>query len=87
MPGTLIPAWYQSITPVCSDFVIVSLVWGISLGLSGFAVFRIADQTRNQYRRRKKVTSYMVFIWLELIASTIFGGVGWGYVTGTIPPR
>ncbi|KAH8686389.1 hypothetical protein BGZ61DRAFT_507123 [Ilyonectria robusta] len=86
MPGTLIPPWYQSITPVCSDFVIVSLVWGISLGLSGFAVIRIADQTRNQYRRRKKVTSYMVFIWLELIASTVFGGVGWGYVTGTIPP-
>lgn len=28
----------------------------------------------------------MVLIWLELIASTIIGGIGWGYVYQTIPP-
>lgn len=28
----------------------------------------------------------MVFIWLELVASTIIGGIAWGYVRLFIPP-
>ncbi|KAH7125977.1 hypothetical protein EDB81DRAFT_663574 [Dactylonectria macrodidyma] len=86
MPGTLIPPWYQSSEPTIDDLIIVSTTWGISLGLSGFGIFRVANQTRNQYRRKKKVTWYMALIWLELIVSTVFGGVGWGFIMGKIPP-
>jgi hypothetical protein len=87
MTGTLIPPWYQSDTPSCDDIIIVSTIWGMSLGLSALAVFRVADQSYHQYRRKQKITSYMVFIWLELIASTVFGGIAWGFVRGHIPPR
>ncbi|KAH6996978.1 hypothetical protein EDB80DRAFT_138268 [Ilyonectria destructans] len=85
MPGTLIPPWYVSHQPSCDDLVVVSVVWGLSLGLSIFGFIRAADQTFHQWKRARRVTAYMVFIWLELVASTIIGGIGWGHVFGSIP--
>lgn len=87
MNETLIPPWYQSDQPSCNDIIIVSTIWGMSLGLSGLGIFRAIDQSYHQYRRKQKVTSYMVFIWLELIASTVLGGIVWGHVQGHIPSR
>ncbi|KAF7532537.1 hypothetical protein G7Z17_g13627 [Cylindrodendrum hubeiense] len=86
MPGTLIPPWYVPDAPSCDDVSVVSVVWGLSLGLSIFAIIRAANQTFHQWKRARRVTAYMVFIWLELIASTIIGGIGWGFVYGDIPP-
>ncbi|CAM1509352.1 Fc.00g030910.m01.CDS01 [Cosmosporella sp. VM-42] len=86
MPGTLIPAWFHPEIPTCHDAVIVSIIWGLSLGLSLFGVIRAGNQTHHQWKRTGRVTTYMILIWLELIASTIIGGIGWGYVHLSIPP-
>ncbi|KAI5457291.1 hypothetical protein BGZ63DRAFT_326176, partial [Mariannaea sp. PMI_226] len=84
--GTLVPPWYHIFIPSCEDMIIVSTIWGVSLGLSGLGLVRVAEQSYHQYKRKRKVTSYMVFTWLELISSTIFGGLAWGILRGNIPP-
>ncbi|KAH7160625.1 hypothetical protein EDB81DRAFT_320864 [Dactylonectria macrodidyma] len=86
MPGTLIPPWYAPDLPSCDDLTVVSVAWGFSLGLTAFGVIRASNQTLHQWRRTRRVTAYMIFIWLELVASTVIGGIGWGHVYGTIPP-
>ncbi|KAK7403448.1 hypothetical protein QQX98_010769 [Neonectria punicea] len=77
MTGTLVPPWYRADKPSCDDLAIVSVVWGLSLGLSAFGVIRAGNQTYHQWKRTRRVTAYMAFIWLELIASTIIGVVFW----------
>ncbi|KAH7149782.1 hypothetical protein B0J13DRAFT_274808 [Dactylonectria estremocensis] len=86
MPGTLIPPWYIPDLPSCNDLTVVSVVWGFSLGLAVFGLIRAGNQTFHQWKRTRRVTAYMVFIWLELVASTVLGGIGWAHVYGTIPP-
>ncbi|KPM45782.1 hypothetical protein AK830_g830 [Neonectria ditissima] len=86
MTGTLVPSWYRADSPSCNDLAIVSVVWGLSLGLSAFGVIRAGNQTYHQWKRTRRVTAYMVFIWLELVASTVLGGMGWGHVYGIVPP-
>ncbi|RSL49153.1 hypothetical protein CEP51_015538 [Fusarium floridanum] len=84
--GSLIPSWYQYDQPSCEDLAIVSVVWGMALALSAFGLIRVVTQTYRQWKRARRVTTYMVLIWLELIASAIIGGLAWGYVHGNIPP-
>ncbi|KAK7424238.1 hypothetical protein QQZ08_008726 [Neonectria magnoliae] len=77
MTDTLVPPWYRADKPSCDDRTIVSVVWGLSLGLSAFGAIRAGNQTYHQWKRTRRVTAYMAFIWLELIASTIIGVVFW----------
>ncbi|KAF5010189.1 hypothetical protein FDECE_3630 [Fusarium decemcellulare] len=84
--GALIPPWYQYNEPSCEDLAIVSIAWGMTLALSIFGLIRCGTQTYNQWKRARRVTAYMVLIWLELVASGIIGGLAWGYVHGNIPP-
>lgn len=86
MAGTFIPPWYQYHEPTCDDLAIVSIVFGLSVGLIIFAVIRASNQTYHQWKRARRVTTYMVLIWLELIASSVIGGLSWGYVKGSIRP-
>ncbi|EEU42583.1 uncharacterized protein NECHADRAFT_47370 [Fusarium vanettenii 77-13-4] len=84
--GALIPPWYQFDQPSCEDLAIVSIVWGMALTLTAFGLIRVVTQTYRQWKRARRVTTYMVLIWLELISSAIIGGLAWGYVHGNIPP-
>uniref|UniRef100_A0A0B7K1W7 Integral membrane protein n=1 Tax=Bionectria ochroleuca TaxID=29856 RepID=A0A0B7K1W7_BIOOC len=87
MPGTLIPPWFVDNAPTPDEFATASVIWGISLGLTIFAIIRATNQTYHQWIRKHKVTAYMVFIWLELVSSAIIGGTAWGYMRRDIPPR
>ncbi|KAM5348578.1 hypothetical protein ACJ41O_008402 [Fusarium nematophilum] len=84
--GTLIPPWYQYNEPTCEDLAIASVAWGLTLGLTLFGVVRAGTQTYSQWKRARRVTTYMVLIWLELVSSAIMGGLAWGYVHGNIAP-
>ncbi|CAH0022868.1 unnamed protein product [Clonostachys rhizophaga] len=86
MLGTLIPPWFVDNAPTPDEFATASVIWGISLGLTIFAVIRATNQTCHQWIRKHKVTAYMVFIWLELVSSAIIGGTAWGYMRKDIPP-
>lgn len=84
--GILIPPWFEYHQPSCSDWAIVSIVFGMTLCLTLFGLIRVSIQTYNQWKRAQRITTYMILIWLELIASGVIGGLGWGYVRGTIRP-
>lgn len=86
MTGTFIPPWYQYRQPTREELAIVSIVFGITLGLTIFAAIRAANQTYHQWKRARRITAYMVLIWLELIASGVISGLSWGYVDGLIRP-
>lgn len=86
MPGTLIPPWYDYNEPSTHETAVASVVWGLSLGLTAFGAIRASDQSLAHWRRTRRVTPYIVYIWLELVASTIIGGIAWGYVRLYIPP-
>ncbi|KAF4977898.1 hypothetical protein FZEAL_5646 [Fusarium zealandicum] len=84
--GSLVPSGYEFDEPSCEDLAIVSVAWGLTLGLCIFGLIRVSIQTYQQWKRARRVTAYMVLIWLELIASAIIGGLAWGYVNETISP-
>ncbi|RBA20027.1 hypothetical protein FPRO05_09327 [Fusarium proliferatum] len=84
--GLLIPPWFEYHEPSCSDWAIVSIAFGMTLCLSIFGLIRVGIQTYHQWKRAQRITTYMVLIWLELVSSAIIGGLGWGYVRGTIRP-
>ena len=86
MLGTLVPTWFVYNRPSAHELAIASNIWGISLGLTGFGVVRASNQCFAHWRRTRRVTPDMVFIWLELITSTAIGGIAWGYVQRFIPP-
>ncbi|KAH7304070.1 hypothetical protein B0I35DRAFT_484742 [Stachybotrys elegans] len=86
MPGTFVPTDFVRDYPDREELAVVAVVWGVSLGFSIAAVIRAASQTYTHFRRTRKVTAYIAFVWLELISSTIIGGTAWGYIRGTIPP-
>ncbi|QGI69017.1 hypothetical protein CEK26_012975 [Fusarium fujikuroi] len=84
--GLLIPPWFEYHEPSCSDWAIVSITFGMTLCLAIFGLIRVGIQTYHQWKRAQRITTYMVLIWLELVSSAIIGGLGWGYVRGTIRP-
>jgi hypothetical protein len=85
--GTFVPPNFRVDVPSEDELVAVGVVWGLSLPLTVFGIFRCVRQTYSQYRRTKRVNLYMLLIWLELISTTLMGGTAWGYVRGVIPPR
>ncbi|KFH48298.1 hypothetical protein ACRE_008000 [Hapsidospora chrysogenum ATCC 11550] len=84
--GTLIPPWYAPEVPSCDDLAAASVVWGVSLGLTVFGVIRAVHQTFTRWRRTHRISAYIIFVWLELVSSTIIGGMAWGYVRQNLKP-
>lgn len=87
MTGTLVPPWFVLPPVSLDDLITASIFWGIAMGFTILAIVRAANQTVSQWRRARKVTAYMIFIWLEIVVSAILGGISWGYLRETIPPR
>ncbi|CAH0017095.1 unnamed protein product [Clonostachys rhizophaga] len=81
-----VPPNFRVDVPSEDELVAVAVVWGLSLPLTVFGIFRCVQQTYSQYRRTRRVNLYMFLIWLELISTTLMGGTAWGYVRGVIPP-
>lgn len=85
--GTLIPPWFVPNNPTCDDLATASVIWGMSIGLTTFGLIRAGRQTLAQWQRTHRITAYIVLVWLELVSSTIIGGLAWGYVRQNIRPR
>jgi hypothetical protein len=86
MPGTLIPDHFVYHHATTSDVEVASITWGISLGVTLYTFFTAAKQTFKAWRRARRVTVYMIFIWLEWISSTIMGIISWLFMRGSIEP-
>ncbi|KAF5026922.1 hypothetical protein F66182_952 [Fusarium sp. NRRL 66182] len=86
MTGWMIPDYYVDDLPNDTDMNIASIAWGLSLGITIFNVGKAVRQTRAAWNRRKKVTSYIALVWVEIISSFLLGVMCWFYLRGTIEP-
>ncbi|VUC20071.1 unnamed protein product [Clonostachys rosea] len=84
--GTLIPEHYVHTVPTAEEIELSCIIWGLSLGISVYGAFAAGKQTFKAWKRAKKVTTYMVLIWLAWIASTVMGIVSWAFLKGSIKP-
>ncbi|OJD30654.1 uncharacterized protein BKCO1_5700044 [Diplodia corticola] len=87
MIGTLVPSWWKFYEVTPAELAVVSIEWGFTLGWTIFATGTAMKQTLHIWRRKKRITMYIVMIWAELVASSIIGFFGWFYMMGMIPPR
>ncbi|KAI0482133.1 hypothetical protein GGR56DRAFT_618739 [Xylariaceae sp. FL0804] len=59
-----------------------SLFLGFSLAVAVFAAVKGGEQTINTWRRCRRLTPYVVMIWLEWIASLALAGITWSHLRG-----
>lgn len=84
--GFLVPAHFKEEPPSEADMNFASIIWGLSLGVTIFNCTKAVRQTQASIQRRNKLTSYVAFIWAEVISSTILGILVWTYLQGSLQP-
>ncbi|KAF7559791.1 hypothetical protein G7046_g4349 [Stylonectria norvegica] len=84
--GFLVPDRYVPDLPNDRDMNIASIIWGLSLGVTVFNVAKAFRQTKSAIQRRKRITTYVTLVWLEIISSFLLGLVTWLYLRGIIGP-
>ncbi|EXK75722.1 hypothetical protein FOQG_19512 [Fusarium oxysporum f. sp. raphani 54005] len=84
--GFLVPDNYVDDLPNDTDMNVASIAWGLSLGITIFNIAKATRQTRSAWNRRKKITSYVALVWVEIISSFLLGVMCWFYLWGVIEP-
>ncbi|KAF5000195.1 hypothetical protein FGRMN_2009 [Fusarium graminum] len=84
--GFLVPAHFEEHPPSSNDMNFASIIWGLSLGVMVFNCGKATRQTMSTIKRRNNLTTYTIFIWIEIISSSILGIIVWLYLRGTIRP-
>ncbi|KAI5460416.1 hypothetical protein BGZ63DRAFT_424924 [Mariannaea sp. PMI_226] len=77
--GFLVPDRYVFDVPNAVDMNLSSIFWGFSLAIALFSAIRAARQSNETWKRKHKLTAYVVMIWVEWIASMIIGALAWCY--------
>ncbi|KAH7260159.1 hypothetical protein FSOLCH5_009491 [Fusarium solani] len=84
--GFLVPENFKDDLPNEDDMNIASIIWGLSLGVVVFNCAKAFRQAKSAIHRRKRLTTYVVLVWLEIVSSFILGVMVWLYLRGIIPP-
>lgn len=84
--GTLIPDDYVPHESTLNDIALTSVIWGVSLGVSLYTFAVATKQTTRAWHRARRVTFYMVLIWLEWTSSTTMGVISWLFLREKIHP-
>ena len=84
--GFLVPEHFKDDLPSEDDMNIASIIWGLSLGVVVFNCAKAFRQAKSAIHRRKRITTYVTLVWLEIISSFILGVMVWLYLRGIIPP-
>ncbi|KAM0421416.1 hypothetical protein ACHAPT_010770 [Fusarium lateritium] len=75
--GFLVPDSYVFHAPNDVDMNYSSIFWGFSFAFVFFAGLRGATQTLQTWRRKRKVTAYIVMIWIGWAVSVVLGAFAW----------
>lgn len=86
MGSLFLPDHYKPEPVSNTDIQLASIAWGFSLGFGFLTAVKAAHQTVKIWRRTKRVTTYMVLAWGELVVSTIFGFCCWFFMDDRFPP-
>ncbi|KAF4980296.1 hypothetical protein FZEAL_3667 [Fusarium zealandicum] len=84
--GFLVPERFKDDLPSEDEMNIASIVWGLSLGVIVFNCAKAFRQAKSAIQRRKRITTYVSLVWMEIISSFILGIMVWLYLRGIIPP-
>ncbi|KAM0326110.1 hypothetical protein ACHAQA_006703 [Verticillium albo-atrum] len=86
MGGLLVPEHYRNDLPDASGMTLASVIWGLSLGIAILNCDKAVRQTRQCYRRRKRLSAYTILCWLEIVSSLALGTLCWLYLRSVIQP-
>ncbi|KAF1963108.1 hypothetical protein CC80DRAFT_392025, partial [Byssothecium circinans] len=86
MTGFLVSPGYRAPAPDPDDMYIASVVWGFSIASSIFTAVKAIRQSSASWKRSKRVSPYIVMVWLEWLASVLMGIFCWFFLRGTIKP-
>lgn len=86
MGSLFLPDDYKFEPVSTTDMQLASIAWGFTLGFGFLTSVKAARQTLRIWQRRRRVTTYMVLAWGEMIASIIFGFLCWFFMDRKIPP-
>ncbi|KAH7111353.1 hypothetical protein B0J11DRAFT_619929 [Dendryphion nanum] len=86
MTGFLVSPEYHTPAPVPDDMYIASIVWGFSIASSIFTAVKAIRQSNMSWKRSKRLSPYILMVWLEWLASVLMGIFCWFFLRGTIRP-
>lgn len=72
--------------PSEDDMNIASIIWGLTLGVTVFNCAKAFRQSKSSINRRKRLTIYVLMVWVEIISSSVLGVMVWLYLRGIIEP-
>ncbi|KAJ2906163.1 hypothetical protein MKZ38_002878 [Zalerion maritima] len=82
--GLFIPEDYVYTTVDELDMNIASIFWGFSLACAVFAGMKAVNQTIAGWKRRGRVSTYIVLVWGEWFSSVAMGIISWLFLRGII---
>ncbi|PVI03670.1 hypothetical protein DM02DRAFT_612114 [Periconia macrospinosa] len=86
MTGFLVSPGYHAPAPDPDDMYIASIVWGFCIASSIFTAVKAIQQSSTSWKRSRRVSPYIVMVWLEWLASVLMGIFCWFFLRGTIKP-
>ena len=87
MSGFLVSKDYKPELVTAADVQVSTLVLGYALGFGTLTCIKAAIATKTAWGRSRRATIYVVMIWGEILASVLFGLLGWLNLGGVLGPR
>ncbi|KAH6959808.1 hypothetical protein BKA56DRAFT_195582 [Ilyonectria sp. MPI-CAGE-AT-0026] len=84
--GTLVPPWFVNPTPSINDQVFSSILFGCTIGLGAWTASEAFIQSSKSWRRIRRVTAYVAFIWAEWWSCLVISLIYWMNMRNYIPP-
>jgi hypothetical protein len=88
--GFLVPENYELQPVTTQDMIIASLALGFTMGIGWLTVWTAIKQTTSSYRRIGRGiahNTYVIMIWGEIVASSMFAAMSILHLFGIIRPR
>jgi len=86
MAGTLVPPWYATPAPRRQDIILSTFLWGFTMSLAFFTAAKATRQTFRSWKRRHRLNSYIIMVWLTWTTSIAVAIVRWFYIMERIKP-
>ncbi|KAI1326295.1 hypothetical protein F5Y16DRAFT_410948 [Xylariaceae sp. FL0255] len=83
--GLLVPPWFVREPIDVVDEDTSTVCFGFSLAVAVFAAILGGAQIMGSWRRRRRITHYMIMIWVEWVASIVLASLTWSCLRGYTP--
>ncbi|KAI9158046.1 hypothetical protein HJFPF1_06032 [Paramyrothecium foliicola] len=84
--GFLVPDHFVYRAPSRTDMNLASIVWGLTLAVAVFSASKGVRQSYKSAKRGHRWSAYIIYIWMEWVASVTISVMSWCYLRGYIRP-